>query len=48
LSPYIGLWLVHAVMLLVLLFLFYRRLVLAPFWTTWLKRLIPRLGGERA
>jgi len=47
LSPYIGLWLVHGVMLLVLLLLFYRRLVLAPFWMTWLKRLIPRLGSER-
>ncbi|HUX64612.1 LPS export ABC transporter permease LptF [Sulfuricella sp.] len=46
LSPYIGLWLVHGVMLLVLLLLFYRRLVLAPFWMTWLKRLIHRLSGE--
>jgi lipopolysaccharide export system permease protein len=47
LSPYIGLWLVHGVMLLVLWFLFYRRLVLTPFWMNWLKRLFPRFGGER-
>jgi lipopolysaccharide export system permease protein len=47
LSPYIGLWLVHAMMVGVLLLLFYRRLVLAPFWMVWLKRLTPRLRGER-
>jgi lipopolysaccharide export system permease protein len=47
LSPHVGLWLVHGLMLLVLSLLFYRRLVLAPFWVTWLKRWAPRLSGER-
>lgn len=37
LSPYLGLWLVHGVMAGVLLFLFYRRIVLAPFWASWLR-----------
>lgn len=37
LSPYLGLWLVHGVMAGVLLLLFYRRLVLAPFYLSWLR-----------
>ncbi|HUW49505.1 MAG TPA: LPS export ABC transporter permease LptF [Sulfuricella sp.] len=36
--PYIGMWLVHGVMAAVLLFLFYRRLVLTPFYRYWLRR----------
>lgn len=47
LSPYIGMWLAHAVMLLVLALLFYRRLVLTPVWTNLMKRLIS-LGGKSA
>ena len=41
LSPYIGLWAVHAAMAGVLLVLFYRRLVLAPFWVRWFKSAVP-------
>ena len=47
LSPYLGLWLAHGVMLLALWLLFYRRLVLAPFWAAWLKRFDPRSDGEK-
>lgn len=41
-SAWSGLWMVHGVMAAVLLLLFYRRLVLTPFY---LKRWIPRRGG---
>ena len=45
LSPYIGLWLVHGLMAGVLLFLFYRRLVLTPFYLSWLRGIFLRRGG---
>lgn len=47
LSPHIGLWLVHGVMAGVLLLLFYRRVVLAPFWIMWIRNGMLRLRGGR-
>lgn len=44
-SAWAGLWMVHGVMAAVLLLLFYRRLVLTPFYLSWLKSWIPRRGG---
>ncbi|MCE5180785.1 MAG: LPS export ABC transporter permease LptF [Betaproteobacteria bacterium] len=37
LSSFIGMWLVHGVMAAILLLLFYRRLVLTPFYLSWLR-----------
>lgn len=45
LSPYIGLWMVHGLMAAVLLFLFYRRLVLMPFYLSWFRKIFPRRGA---
>lgn len=47
LSPYIGLWLVHALMAGVLLLLFYRRLVLSPFWAVWFRWALPARRGSK-
>lgn len=46
-SPYVGMWLVHAVMIGLLLVLFYRRIALTPFYRSWLKGLkLPRRGAR--